>query len=279
MEINGRKLQANLLIELEKEVNELKQSGVSPCIAIVTLGPEKSWEAYVSQKIKLAEKLNIKIKFINLRPKTTEEVIEVIKNLNNDSLVHGLIVQRPFPNGIDTERVIQSVSKEKDIDGFLKDSSFDVPAWLAIRHILTHISRLLNFSDLPSFLLNQSILVIGKGGTAGKPVISGLQKLGVEPQVIDSKTIDREALIADADIIISAVGKKDIIPAHLVKNKSILIGVGIHGQDGKLKGDFNQEEIKNRVAFYTPTPGGVGPVNLAFLFKNLLQAAKSSGKY
>lgn len=275
MEINGRELQAELIENLKLKIKNLKENRVEPCIAIVTLGPEESWEAYVAQKLKLAERLGIKTKFINLRPKTTEKVTEVIKELNADNTIDGLIVQRPFPIEIDTEKVIQSVSKDKDIDGFLKDSQFEVPAWLAVKHILTHISFLLNFSDLASMLSNQSILVVGKGETAGIPVIEGLRKIGFEPNVISSKTENRDELFKNADIIITAVGKKNIIPVEILKEKSILIGVGIHGEDGKLTGDFDQQKAKDRKLIYTPTPGGVGPVNLAFLFKNLVKASES----
>ncbi len=274
MEISGKKLQENLIVELEKKVSALKSRGIEPCIAIVTLGPEDSWEAYVNQKLKLAEKLNIKARFINLRPKTTKEVIEVVEELNRDKNVHGLIVQRPFPTEIDTLKVIQSVSKEKDIDGFLNNSPFEVPAWLAVKYVLSHIASLLKFSDLSSFLSNQSILVVGKGGTAGTPVIEGLRKLGFEPKIIDSKTESREEFFRTSDIIISAVGKKNIVPVEILKEKSILIGVGIHGEDGKLAGDFDQNKAAEKVAFYTPTPGGIGPINLAFLFTNLLQATQ-----
>lgn len=274
MEISGKKLQENLIVELEKKVSALKSRGIEPCIAIVTLGPEDSWEAYVKQKLKLAEKLNIKARFINLRPKTTKEVIEVVEELNRDKNVHGLIVQRPFPTEIDTLKVIQSVSKEKDIDGFLNNSPFEVPAWLAVKYVLSHIASLLKFSDLSSFLSNQSILVVGKGGTAGTPVIEGLRKLGFEPKIIDSKTESREEFFRTSDIIISAVGRKNIVPVEILKEKSILIGVGIHGEDGKLAGDFDQNKAAEKVAFYTPTPGGIGPINLAFLFTNLLQATQ-----
>lgn len=275
MEINGRKLQEKLVQKLEMEVASLKKDGVEPCIAIVTLGPEKSWEAYVNQKIKLADKLGILVKFINLRPKTTEEVTEIVEGLNRDPKIHGLIVQRPFPKVIDTEKVIKSVSKDKDIDGFIEESNFEVPAWLAVKYVLTHVSSLLKFPDLSSMLSNQSILVVGKGGTAGMPVIEGLRKIGFDPNIIDSKSTNTEALFKNADIIISAVGKKNIIPVNILKEKSILIGVGIHGEEGKLFGDFDSLKAKDKVAFYTPTPGGIGPINLAFLFKNLLQATKS----
>lgn len=274
MEINGREIQIELLKNLKLEIENLKESGVEPCIAIVTLGPEDSWEAYVSQKLKLAERLGIKTRFVNLRPKNTQEVIDVVEELNADNTIDGLIVQRPFPTHIDTEKVIKSVSKDKDIDGFLESSDFEVPAWLAVKYILTHVSSLLKFPDLSHLLSNQSILVVGKGGTAGTPVIEGLRKLGFDPIVIDSKTENRDKLFRSADIVISAVGKKNVIPVEILKEKSILIGVGIHGEDGKLSGDFDQEKAREKNLIYTPTPGGVGPVNLAFLFKNLVKASK-----
>lgn len=274
MEINGRELQVRLLENLKIEIDALKKKGIEPFIGIVTLGPEESWEAYVSQKLKLAEKLGVKTKFINLRPKNTQEVIDTVEDLNADETISGLIVQRPFPTHIDTEKVIKSVSKHKDIDGFLEDSEYEVPAWLAVKFILTHISSLLKFPDLSSMLLNQSILVVGKGGTAGMPVIKGLRKLGFEPLVIDSKTEGRESLFRKADIIISAVGKKNVVPVEILKKKSILIGVGIHGEDGKLAGDFDQKIAKEKGHIYTPTPGGVGPINLSFLFYNLVKACR-----
>jgi len=276
MEISGRELQKKIILDLEKEVRNLKESGVEPSIAIITLGPEDSWETYVNQKLKLAEKLGINTKFINLRPLDTYDVVKVVEELNNDKSVHGLIVQRPFPTGIDTEKVIQSISKDKDIDGFRSDSEFEVPAWLAVKHILTHIAGLLNFSDLSTLLSNQSILVVGKGGTAGAPVIDGLRKMHFYPEIIDSKTQNSNELFIKADVIISAVGKKNIIPVELLKNKSILIGIGIHAENGKATGDFDEIKAHEKDLYFTPTPGGVGPVNVAYLFKNLLQAAKKS---
>ncbi len=274
MKIDGKLLQHAILVDVAFDIAELKQKGIVPCIAIVTLGPEDSWQAYVNQKIKLASHLGIKTRLINLNPKNTGEVIAIVKELNIDSSVHGLIVQRPFPTHIDTEKIIQGVSSKKDIDGFISDSEFDVPAWLAVKHILTHISFVLNNSDLKKMLSNQSVLVVGKGGTAGLPVINGLKKLGIEPIIIDSKTENRKDLFKKADIIITAVGKSNIIPIEILKEKSILIGIGIHSEHGKIRGDFDQKLAETKHIIYTPTPGGVGPINLAYLFKNLLTATR-----
>lgn len=276
MEINGRELQKEIIQKLETEIADLKKNGVTPCIAIVTLGSEETWEAYVGQKIKLASRLGIETKLVSLRPKTTEEVLTVIERLDQDNTIHGLIVQRPFPTYIDTERVIQSISNNKDIDGFREDSKFEVPVWLAVSYIITHIAQLSNVSNASNWLSNQSILVVGKGETAGFPVIRALQKANLKPQVLDSKTEDRDNLIANADIIISATGKRGIIKEDLLKTNCILIGIGLHRENGALVGDYDESEAKKHAKYYTPTPGGVGPLNLAFLFDNLIKSSRSS---
>ncbi len=276
MIIDGKKLQEELLSDLQRRIRILKEEGVVPGIAIVTLGPEETWEAYVNQKLKLAERLGVNKKLINLRPKTTDDVLKAIETLNVDFSIHGLIVQRPFPTYIDTLRVIQSVSKEKDIDGFREDSIFEVPVWLAVYRLLTQASGLPSDSEIKFWLSNQSILIVGKGETAGHPVIEGLSKLGIKCTVMDSKTKDRDSLFEQADVIIFATGKRIEVPFPKLKKNSILIGIGLHRHDGKLEGDFNEFEANNHVLYYSPSPGGVGPLNLYFLFENLIKSAERS---
>lgn len=272
MKIDGLALQKSIVEKLQLKVIELKQKGITPGIAIVTLGEEASWQAYVGQKIKLATLLDINKEVISLRPENTEGVLRVIEELNANTSIHGIIVQRPFPIHIDTEKVIQSVAKEKDIDGFRDDSVYEVPVFLAVKHILEYITQL-ESKNLHDFLTNKKLLVVGKGETAGGPAIKGFSALGFNPEVIDSKTQDRDEKFREADIIISAVGKTGVINSENLKQGCILIGIGIHrGEDG-LEGDYNESDIENKVRYYTPTPKGVGPINLAFLFKNLVEAA------
>jgi methylenetetrahydrofolate dehydrogenase (NADP+)/methenyltetrahydrofolate cyclohydrolase len=274
MEIKGKVLQIELLQNLKTKIDNLKSSGVLPGIAIVTLGSEEAWEAYVGQKIKLAKELEIEAKLVNLRPSKTEDVLSVIEYLNDDPTIHGLIVQRPFPTYIDTERVIQKVSKEKDIDGFRNDSAYQVPVWLAVKQLLTQASRLLNEPDFQFWLSNQSILIIGKGETAGKPVAEALGKMKIKTEVMDSKTSHRDELFRNANIIIFATGRRIEVPFNDLKKGCILIGIGLHRENGKLEGDFNEFEAKSHGLYYTPSPGGVGPLNLYYLFENLIAAAE-----
>lgn len=274
MEISGKKLQEELLPKLEKRIKNLKDKGVIPGIAIVTLGPEATWEAYVRQKIKLAKSLGIHVELLNLNPETTDDVLKAIKTLNSKNTIQGLIVQRPFPTYIDTEKVIQSVSKDKDIDGFKKDSNFSVPVFLAVKHLLTQVSSLLKQGEFKFWLSNQAILIVGHGETAGFPTIEGLAKMGIEPMVMDTKTENRNELFRKADIIIFAAGRRVDVPYEILKKNSVLIGIGLHRNEGQLNGDFDENEAKNHVLYYTPSPRGVGPLNLYYLFDNLITACE-----
>jgi len=130
-----------------------------------------------------------------------------------------------------------------------------------------------------SWLHNQKIVVIGKGATGGAPILKYLRKLNTHPTLIDSKTPNPTTLTQKADIIISAVGKPNIINSSPIKKGVILIGVGIYrGEDGKLHGDYDESDIEKIASYYTPTPGGVGPINVAMLMKNLLNAVKLQTK-
>ena len=144
---------------------------------------------------------------------------------------------------------------------------------MAVFEILEKIG--INKIDLKS----KKIVVLGKGETGGQPVINVLQKLGTKPTIIDSKTMNYEQLTKDADIIICAVGKANVLKPEMIKRGVTLLGIGIsRGESAKLMGDYDQNKIKNIASFYTPTPGGVGPVNVAMLLKNLAFAAENSSR-
>jgi methylenetetrahydrofolate dehydrogenase (NADP+) / methenyltetrahydrofolate cyclohydrolase len=151
-------------------------------------------------------------------------------------------------------------------------SSFDSPRWSVGEAGI-------RYSDFSSWLKSQKIVVLGKGPTGGGPIIQLLNKLGVNPDIIDSKTDNPEELMKSADIIISSVGRENVIKPENIKKGVVLIGVGIlRGEDKKLKGDYDVEKIKDIAGYYTPTPGGVGPVNVAMLLDNLLTAAERQSK-
>lgn len=276
MVINGKMLADEMLVDLGQEVESLKSKNITPKLTIITLGDEDSWSTYVGAKIRMAEKIGASVELLNLKGSDEKTLLKTIETINNDSSIHGLIVQRPFPSSYDKEKIIYSIKKEKDIDGFRSDSPFQVPVFLAVEKIITHIEMVLKATEVHNSPLRQAVSVIGKGETAGFPVIKGLEKMGIHPKVVDSSTKDRKEILNNSKIIITAVGKENIVSKEDISQGVILIGIGLHrNSEGKLRGDFDEKEMEHVASFYTPTPGGVGPLNLAFLFYNLITASKN----
>lgn len=277
MVIDGRALAQEVIQEIKVDLENLKKKGITPKIAIVTVGPEGAWMTYVRQKIKFAQNNGLEHEFIHFAEPDEKKLLATIEQLNNDNNVHGIIIQRPAP-GIDRTKIVTLIDPAKDIDGFRDDSHFKSPIWLAIIKVLEYVSgtTLDKKQSLTEWMKTKKFVIVGKGETGGRPTIIELRKVGVEPLIIDSKTSDEDknCMLKQGDIIVSGVGK-NVFRGEDIKQGAILIGIGIRREaDGKLYGDYNEAEVEPIAAFYTPTPGGVGPLNLAFLFKNLIEAAK-----
>lgn len=263
MRINGKEIAQKILEELKLKIQKL---GKTPHLAIILIGNDPASVAYVRQKELKGKSIGAKISINHLPSDTSQSsLLSTIQQFNHAFNVHGIIVQQPFPSHIDQEKIVNAIARQKDVDGFRSQSKFKPPISLAVLTLLENI----NISPV-----GKNIVILGKGETGGQPIIQTLKKMGINPTVIDSKTDNPEALIKNADIIISAVGKSDVIKSNMIKKGVILISIGLHkGPDGKLHGDYNEDEIKNIASFYTPTPGGVGPVNVAMLLKNLVNAS------
>lgn len=271
MKIDGVKIAQEILINLKERVDALKTRKITPHLYIITFGNNPQTQSYLNQKLLRAKQIGAKITI--KRFKTTisaKTVFSLIEKLNKDKKIHGIIVQRPLPKQIDEEKASLSIIPLKDVDGFHPNSKFFPPVALAV---LKLIESTLNTDEINKYLKSKKIVLIGKGITAGKPIINLFNKLNIKTKVIDSKTKDKEKIIKSADIIITSVGKK-IIGKDDIKKTVLLIGVGMHVVDGKLKGDYALEEIFDKASFYSPTPGGVGPVNVTMLMKNLVEGAE-----
>jgi methylenetetrahydrofolate dehydrogenase (NADP+) / methenyltetrahydrofolate cyclohydrolase len=273
MKIDGKQIANEILEDLKIKVKKLKEKNITPHLAIILVGNNPASITYVNQKKIKAEQIGAKTTIINLPNDVSEsELIEIIGQFNEDKSTHGIIVQQPLPQNINIETIVQSIDPKKDVDGFNSKSKFEMPIALAILEALKTIS-----SPPPKeWLRSKNIVIIGKGETGGKPIIESLQELGIKPLIIDSKTPNPELITKNADIIISAVGKANIIRPEMIKQNVILIGVGQHKENGKIIGDYPEEKIKNIVSFYTPTPGGVGPIDVSMLLKNLVAAAEGN---
>lgn len=272
MDLKGTTLAAKIFDEIHKEI---KIHSLNPKLVIITLGDESSWKAYVRQKLIKGKDAGIETIHLDLKDSNQDELIKKVNEFNRDKTVNGLIVQRPLPEGMDREFVANYINPLKDVDGFQKNSPYEVPVWLAVEKFLEEVfSHQDENQDFLNWLKTKKITVIGKGASAGELIIKGFKKLGVSVKVIDSKTPSPEVVLKNSDIIVSCVGKR-VISSQNLKKGVVLIGVGIHVEDGKVKGDYDEQEVKQVASYYTPTPGGVGPLNLAFLFKNVVSATNN----
>ncbi len=271
MEINGNNLADQIRSAIKVEAERLVENGIRPHLAIITVGDDETWSSYVNQKLKWAKRLSMRATVIPVKP-DTQVILSEIQKLNSDPTIHGIIVQRPLPEGIDTDEITNHILPIKDVDGFRADSPYEVPVWLAVHHILTVISQDYE-NNLEDFLRGKTVTVIGKGETAGKPVTNGLKHLNINPIVIDRSTHNPDQIIRESDIVISCVGK-DMVQKNQMHKGQILIGVGIRKEQGKVLGDYSNSDAQEQETIYTPTPSGVGPINLAFLLQNLVQAAQ-----
>ena len=261
MRIDGKALAEAILSGLTKQVVLLKQQNITPTLAVILVGDNPESLSYIRQKQKATEKIGGRFIFEKL-PKTAlpKELAARVAMYNRDTSVHGLIVQRPLPAGLSA-----AVHPKKDIDGFMPNSPFDVPVAMAVFTILNNIGITLN---------NKKIVIVGRGETAGKPIAAALAKRQCATSIITSKTSYPIEIMKGADIIISCVGKRGIVTGDALKSGVILISVGIWREsDGKLHGDYEEDDIKDIASFFTPTPGGVGPLNIASLMQNLVKAA------
>lgn len=253
MRIDGKALADAMLSTLAKKVPH-------PTLAVILVGDNPESLAYIRQKQKAVERIGGRFIFEKLPDVTTQkELTARVAMYNSDPAVAGLIVQRPLPPGL-TARV----AAHKDIDGLEGDTLFDVPVAMAIFTILKTIH---------ADFRNKKIVIVGRGETAGKPIAAAFAKEQCATSIVDSKTASPQEIMKNADILISCVGKQGIVTQNCIKPGAILISVGLsRGADGKLHGDYEEEDVAGVAGAYTPTPGGVGPLNIACLMQNLVKA-------
>lgn len=281
MVIDGKATATNILDKLQKRVGELEKKGIVPHLAVILVGDDASSQAYVRQKELKAKSINCKLSLFTCKSTISEkELLDRVRDLNRDSSVHAILVQRPLPAHIDEDVISYATDPQKDVDGFHPASPFIPPIALAVLQILEEIEGYYNASnDFYAWLRDKDIVLLGKGRTAGQPIMNYFQKLSIPLTVIDSKTEHKDVLLQKADIVISAMGKPHTLNPHILKKGVVLLGVGMDkGTDGRMYPDYDEKQIKDIASFYTPVPGGVGPVNVAMLLVNVIQAAENVRK-
>lgn len=277
MKIDGRLIAEHLKEKLHSSISQLPSS---PHLAVVLAGKDPSSLSYVGQKVKVGKEIGAQVVIFPFPENVlAHKVFTLIEKLNTDSTITGIIIQRPLPIDVDREKLNKAVTASKDVDGFHPDSKFTPPVACAIIKILQWVYHNETMKPPASehfypWLSHKKILVIGRGETAGRPIVNYLIKNNFHVTIAHSKTENSDQLCLQSDIIISCVGRSHIVRPRMVTMKTTLIGVGMHPENDTFVADYNQEEIATKVAYYTPVPGGVGPVNVACLFENLVKASQ-----
>lgn len=281
MIIDGKKIAQEILLELTHRINKLKTKNIYPALAIIIVGQNSLSLSFVERKKKKAAEVGIKTYVKKLPAATsTKQLQDFIQRYNLDPKIHGIIVQLPLPSNLQslTEKILQTITAQKDIDGFRKDSPYTPAVARAVLKILSEcafyqiLSR--NKNHFESWLKGKKVLIIGRGPTAGRPIAKTFTKLGILFEIAHSGTKDLTKFTKNSEIIISCVGKENLLTGKMIKKGAIVIDVGMNrNQSGHLVGDLEVSSISRVASFYTPTPGGVGPLTVAYLLENIFEAA------
>ena len=272
--INGKEIAENILNNIKKEVENFD---VKPTLAVIIVGCDPASKVYVKNKIKKSEFLGFNSILKELPEDIQkEELLDVIKNLNNDKNVNGILLQLPLPKGLDEKDFLDEISPIKDVDGFTTYNSgklFKGEKPYSIACTPKGIIKLLETKNIN--LEGKVAVVVGRSNIVGKPVANLLLQKNATVIQAHSKTKNLPEILKLADIIISATGKEEFIKGDMVKKGAIIIDVGItRNKNGKLTGDVDFESVYNKVSYITPVPGGVGPMTIATLMENTLELYK-----
>ncbi|RXJ67742.1 bifunctional methylenetetrahydrofolate dehydrogenase/methenyltetrahydrofolate cyclohydrolase FolD [Halarcobacter ebronensis] len=279
--LDGKALSAKIKEEVRVEVEELqKTKQITPGLAVVLVGDDAASATYVNSKHKACENAGIYSE-VHTRPSSTtqEELLSLIEKMNNDSKLDGILVQLPLPKHIDTTTVLEAINPLKDVDGFHPYNVGRMVSNLDAFLPATPFGVMRMFQEYNIDLVGKNVCVIGSSDIVGKPMASLLINAKATVEVCNSKTKDLKTHTLRADIIIVAAGRVNLVTEDMISEGATLIDVGINRlENGKLVGDADFEGCKNKCAYITPVPGGVGPMTIAMLLKNTIKAAKLRNK-
>ena len=274
--IDGKKIQTEMIEELNKEVSGLKSI---PKLVIIQIGDFGPSNKYVAQKKTVGEKVGILVEHIRFSEENTEEeVLNKIDELNNDKNVHGVMVQLPLPEGFDEDKITNRVASYKDVDGLTTENIgrlFDGKNAFTPCTALG-VMELFERYNIP--LKGKHAVILGRSKLVGKPLIACLLNKNATVTICHSKTENLESITKKADILIVAIGKKYFVTKDMVRRGTVIIDVGINVEDGKIYGDVNFEDVKSKASYITPVPNGVGRMTVISLMKNVIKAYQEQTK-
>ena len=275
--IDGNALSRQLRTQVAERAAALKARGVTPGLAVILVGDNPASQVYVRNKVKACEDSGLYSVLEKHDASMTEaELLARVEALNNDPSIHGILVQLPLPNHIDDHKVIEAISPLKDVDGFHVASAGalmvgEVGFKACTPYGCMKMLESIGMKDLRG----KHAVVIGRSNIVGKPMAMMLLAANATVTVCHSGTADLAAMTRQADVVVAAVGKRNVLTADMVKPGAVVIDVGMNRNDeGKLCGDVDFEGVKQVAGYITPVPGGVGPMTITMLLVNTLEAAE-----
>lgn len=275
--ISGKAVSAALRTQIREETAALRENhGIHPGLAVVLVGNDPASQIYVRNKQKACEEVGFRAFEYRLNENSTQEqLLDLIRVLNKDDKVHGILVQLPLPKHIDEQTVILTIAPEKDVDAFhpMNVGRIMIGNYEFLPCTPAGVMELIDSTGVD--LNGANCVVVGRSNIVGKPMAMLLLHRNATVTICHSRTRNLTEVCAGADILVSAVGKPHFIRADMVKDGAVVIDVGMnHDENGKLCGDVEFAEVEPKAGYITPVPGGVGPMTITMLLKNTLHAAK-----
>ena len=274
--IDGKAIAAKIRGELATEVKALEATGVKPGLAVVLVGEDPASKVYVSMKEKACHDVGIFSDEYKLHAETSEaDLLVLIDRLNNDSRIHGILVQLPLPKQINTEKVLEAISPAKDVDGFHPYNVGRLVVGKPLFQPCTPYGVMVMLKETGVDLAGKEVVVVGRSNIVGKPVAMMCLQQHATVTLCHSRTRDLAAKVGMADVLIAAVGQPEMIKGEWIKKGAVVIDVGVNRVgDKKLVGDVEYAAAAERASAITPVPGGVGPMTITMLLCNTVESAK-----
>ena len=278
--IDGKKLAKTTRENLRLEVEELKENGINPKLAVIMVGNNSASQIYVRNKSRACDEVGIEFEEY-LLPTTTEqsELLNLIDKLNKQEDINGILLQSPIPDGLDINEAFRKISPEKDVDGFHPVNVGKLVLGQDTFVSCTPYGIMRMFEAYNIDLEGKNAVVVGRSNIVGKPMSHCLLNKNATVTICHSRTKNLAEITKRADILVAAIGKAEFVKADMVKEGAVVIDVGINRtEEGKLKGDVDFENVSKKASYITPVPGGVGPMTIAMLMNNVVKAAKMQNK-
>ena len=274
--LDGKAVSAAVKEEVAKEIAALKENGIDSCLAVVIVGNDPASRVYVNNKKKACEVCGIRSEEFALPEETTEEeLLSLVRELNERKDVNGILVQLPLPRHLDEKAVIEAINVEKDVDAFHASNvgKIMIGEYDFLPCTPAGVMEILKYYNIDCN--GKNCVVIGRSNIVGKPMAMLLLHANGTVTICHSRTNNLKSVTAEADILVAAVGKAKFVTKDMVKEGAVVIDVGMNrDENGKLCGDVDYDAVAEVASMITPVPGGVGPMTIAMLMKNTLKATK-----